>query len=113
MSELEKQFSQGKHKAPENYDDKILADAGYDKDDEIVGAYTKWAKDNKISQKAFDDLAGSIIGMAGEREQEEKSIQNERLKNLDPMPKKSSPKILSGKKASKGKKSLRKKKTTY
>ena len=84
LSELEKQFSQGKHKAPENYDDKILADAGYDKDDEIVGAYTKWAKDNKISQKAFDDLAGSIIGMAGEREQEEKINSEREVEKLGP-----------------------------
>ena len=52
LGELEKQFSQGKHKAPENYDDTVLANAGYNKDDQIVGAYTEWAKENKISQKA-------------------------------------------------------------
>ena len=84
LGELEKQFSQGKHKAPENYDDTVLADAGYDKDDQIVGAYTEWAKDNKISQKAFDDLAGSIIGMAGEKEQEEKVNSEREMEKLGP-----------------------------
>jgi len=84
LSELEKQFSQGKHKAPENYDDKILVDAGYDKSDELVGAYTEWAKENKISQKAFDDLAGKIIGMAGEREQEAKFNSEEEMEKLGP-----------------------------
>ena len=84
LGELEKQFSQGKHKAPENYDDTVLADAGYNKDDQIVGAYTEWAKENKISQKAFDDLAGSIIGMAGEREQEEKLNSEKEMEKLGP-----------------------------
>ena len=48
FTELEKKFSQGQHKAPESYDDKILVDAGYDKSDELVGAYTEWAKENNI-----------------------------------------------------------------
>ena len=84
LSELEKKFSQGQHKAPENYDDKILVDAGYQKDDDIVGAYTEWAKENKISQKAYDDLAAKIIGMAGEREQEVKYNSQEEMEKLGP-----------------------------
>tara|TARA_R100000655_G_scaffold59133_1_gene97589 strand:+ start:2538 stop:3344 length:807 start_codon:yes stop_codon:yes gene_type:complete len=84
LSELEKKFSQGQHKAPENYDDKILVDAGYQKDDDIVGAYTEWAKENKISQKAYDDLAGKIIGMAGEREREEEFNSQEEMEKLGP-----------------------------
>jgi len=84
LSELEKKFSQGQHKAPENYDDTILADAGYEKDDDIVGAYTEWAKENKISQKAFDDLATKIIGMAGTREQEAQFNSEEEMEKLGP-----------------------------
>jgi len=84
LSELEKKFSQGQHKAPENYDDAILVDAGYQKDDDIVGAYTEWAKENKISQKAFDDLAGKIIGVSGEREQEIKYNSQEEMEKLGP-----------------------------
>ena len=84
FTELEKKFSQGQHKAPESYDDKILVDGGYDKSDDMVGAYTEWAKENGISQKAFDDLAGKIIGMAGEREQEAQYSSEEEMENLGP-----------------------------
>ena len=84
FTELEKKFSQGQHKAPESYDDKILVDAGYDKSDDMVGAYTEWAKENGISQKAFDDLAGKIIGMAGEREQEAQYNSEEEMEKLGP-----------------------------
>ena len=84
LSELEKKFSQGKHKSPEKFDDKILVDAGYEKDDEIVGAYTEWAKENGISQKAYDDLAEKIIGMAGEKEQNEKVNSEREMEKLGP-----------------------------
>ena len=44
----------------------------------------EWAKENKISQKAFDDLAGKIIGMAGEREQEAQYNSEEEMEKLGP-----------------------------
>lgn len=64
--ELQKQFSQGKHKAPDEYDTSVLDEAGYAKDDPIVGAYSEWAKQYGINQQAFDDLAGKITSLAGE-----------------------------------------------
>ncbi len=64
--ELEKQFSQGKHKAPEEYSTEALDAAGYTNDDPIVQAYTSWAKENGINQAAFDQLVGSITELAGD-----------------------------------------------
>ena len=64
--ELQKQFSQGKHKAPAEYDMSTLTDAGYDTDDPVVGAYTEWAKKFGINQLAFDELAAQITDISGE-----------------------------------------------
>ena len=79
--ELRKQFSQGKHKAPEdgNYDVKLFADKGVKEDDPVLGTYKEWAKEYGISQKAFESLAGKILDMAGEGAQQEvRSIEDER-----------------------------------
>lgn len=65
-SELQKKFSQGKHKAPEQYDQSVFADAGIPEDDELYSTYKDWAKENGISQSAFDELAGKFISMAGD-----------------------------------------------
>lgn len=64
--ELQKQFSQGKHKAPEEYDTGVLAEAGYDMEDPIVGAYLGWAQKYGVNQAAFDELAGTITSLAVE-----------------------------------------------
>ena len=82
--ELQKQFSQGKHKAPDEYDMSSLSDAGYGDDDPVVDAYRGWAKKYGINQVAFDELATAITGMAGEEasetalnvEQERKALGN-------------------------------------
>ena len=82
--ELQKQFSQGKHKAPDEYDMSSLSDAGYSDDDPVVDAYRGWAKKYGINQVAFDELATAITGMAGEEanetalnvEQERKALGN-------------------------------------
>ena len=50
-AELEKQFKQGKHKAPEEYDLSSLENAGLYAEDEVMGIYKDWAKDNGISHK--------------------------------------------------------------
>ena len=55
-AELEKKFKSGKHKAPEQYDISSLADQGLDSDDPTVAVYQDWAKENGISQDAFEDL---------------------------------------------------------
>jgi len=65
-SNLEKQFSQGKHKAPEDgkYDTKFLGD-NIPEGDELLDYFSGWAKDNGISQAAFEGLAGKVMEMGG------------------------------------------------
>jgi len=80
-NELQKKFSQGKHKAPEQYDDSLFTDANVPSDDPLLATYRDWAKDNGISQSAFDELANSFIAMAQqENEQAEISYQDELAK---------------------------------
>lgn len=59
-SDLRKQISQGKHKAPEDgkYDTKVF---GEDSDSNpIANTLTDWAKEHGISQAQFDDLATKL-----------------------------------------------------
>ena len=82
--ELQKKFSQGKHKAPDDYDQSVFTQAGIPEDDELYATYREWAKDNGISQDAFDQLAGKFIELAGaETEQAEINYQEE-YKKLGP-----------------------------
>lgn len=77
-AELQKKFSQGKHKVPDDYDQSVFSDAGIPEDDELYSTYLDWAKDNGISQNAFDQLAGKFIELAGgQAEQAEVSYQEE------------------------------------
>jgi len=69
-AELEKQFKQGKHKAPEEYDLSSLEDAGLYAEDDVMDIYKDWAKDNGISQKAFEDLAQAVLSTAKEGQEE-------------------------------------------
>lgn len=57
---LEKKLSQNT-KAPETYELDILTDAGVDMENPIVDFYQGWAKENGVSQEAFNDLAGKFI----------------------------------------------------
>jgi hypothetical protein len=61
---LEKQFSQGKHKAPADgkYNTEFLGDS-VPQDDQLLTFFTGWAKDNGISQAAFESLAGQVVEM--------------------------------------------------
>lgn len=72
-SELEKQFKSGKHKAPEEYDMSGLLDQGLAEDDPTLGVFRDWAKENGISQAAFEDLAGKVLQQSA-REQESYEI---------------------------------------
>lgn len=56
-SELEKQFKRGDHKAPETYDVSFLSAKGVKDDDPLVGTFQSWAKENGVSQAAFQRLA--------------------------------------------------------
>ena len=77
-SELQKKFSQGKHKAPEDYDTSIFEEAGIGDDDPLYNVYRDWAKENGVSQDAFEQLAGTFIQMAqGESQQAEISYKEE------------------------------------
>ena len=71
-AELEKKFKSGKHKAPEQYDVSGLSDQGLDADDPTVAVYQDWAKENGISQDAFEDLAGRVLGLS---QQEQESVE--------------------------------------
>ena len=64
--ELQKQFSQGKHKAPKEYNTEVLTEAGYEASAPLVSTYLDWAQKYGVNQAAFDELASSITGMAGE-----------------------------------------------
>lgn len=82
--ELQKQFSQGKHKAPDEYDMSTLTEAGYADDDPVVDAYRGWAKKYGINQVAFDELAGQITEMAGAEAAETKFNVEQERKALGP-----------------------------
>lgn len=62
-SELEKQFKRGDHKAPETYDVSFLAAKGVTNDDPLLGSFQSWAKENGVSQAAFQKLAENYVEM--------------------------------------------------
>lgn len=68
-TELEKQFKAGKHKAPEEYDISPLVDQGLDQDDPTMDIFKNWAKENGVSQAAFEELASKVL-QASAQEQE-------------------------------------------
>lgn len=77
-NELQKKFSQGKHKSPDKYDTAIFEEAGIGDDDPLYSVYKDWAKENGVSQAAFEQLAGTFIEMAqGESQQAEISYKEE------------------------------------
>ncbi len=78
-NELEKKFRSGKNKAPtDNYDVKELVESGLDPEDPSLNILSKWAKDNGISQKSFDDLASQVFAVNKDiAEQQERSYTEE------------------------------------
>lgn len=65
-SDLRKQISQGKHKAPADgkYDLKSFGEQG--DTNPIANTLSTWAKDNGLSQAAFDDLSNTLQTQAKE-----------------------------------------------
>jgi hypothetical protein len=65
-SDLRKQISQGKHKAPADgkYDLKSFGDEA--DTNPIANTLSSWAKDNGLSQAAFDDLVNNLQTQAKE-----------------------------------------------
>jgi hypothetical protein len=77
-AEIQKKFSQGKHKVPEQYDDTVLKNAGIPEDDELADYVKSWSKENGVSQSAFEDLASKFISMSQlEAEQAKISFEEE------------------------------------
>ena len=89
-AELEKKFKAGKHKAPEEYDVSALADQGLDSDDPTVAVYQDWAKENGISQGAFEDLAGRVLALSKD---EQESIQYDQRAEMEKLGANASEKI--------------------
>jgi hypothetical protein len=81
-NELQKKFSQGKHKAPEKYELDGLVDQGLNVDDPTVGAYQEWAKENGISQAAFEDLASRVLQLSSEQAQQLEYDRNQEMQKL-------------------------------
>jgi hypothetical protein len=69
-TDLRKQISQGKHKAPEdgNYDFSSFGDTP--DDDPVKGHVSTWAKEYGVSQAALDALVKPIIEMTGDEVQQ-------------------------------------------
>lgn len=80
--ELQKKFSQGKHKAPDEYDISMFNDANIPEDDELFNTYRDWAKENGISQDAFEQLAGKFIELAGSEAEMAQLSYDEEYKKL-------------------------------
>ena len=79
--EMEKNFSQGKHKAPEEYDVGFTKDLGIPDDDPLLERFQGWAKDHGVTQAAFEALAKDYIEMeTASIEQYKVDVQAEKAK---------------------------------
>jgi len=84
FKQMEAKFSKSNHKAPEEYDTKVFSEANIGEDDELANAYTEWAKENGISQSAFNDLATKFISMAGQEQEMAEISYKEEYEKLGP-----------------------------
>lgn len=81
-TELEKKFKAGKHKAPEEYDVSNLIDQGLDNEDPSLNIYTEWAKENGVSQAAFEDLANKVFEISKQEEEKIAYDKNQEMAKL-------------------------------
>ena len=81
-TELEKKFSQGKHKAPDNYDTEVLSKAGIGEDDELATFFNSWAKENGVSQAAYESMIGKVLEMGGAQSQQAQFTVEQEKKTL-------------------------------
>lgn len=84
-AELEKNFKAGKHKAPDG--GKYAQDVFGDKvpaDDPLVAKYTEWAGKYGLPQSAYDELAQTVIELAGGAQQEIQVNREAEMKALGP-----------------------------
>ena len=82
--DLRKQISQGSHKAPKDgkYNTEVFG--SIPDDDPVKSHVMSWAKEYGISQGAFDDLVGKVVGMQGEQVQYEQQSLEAEKKALGP-----------------------------
>jgi len=66
--ELRAKMSSGKHKAPADgkYDISTLAEHGVTEDDELLGEFKGFAKENNLSQDQFDQITQMYMNHVGE-----------------------------------------------
>jgi hypothetical protein len=83
-TDLRKQISQGKHKAPADgkYDLKVFGEEG--ETNPMATTLSSWAKDNGLSQTAFDDLVGNLQTQAKELMQGDMIDPAAEMKQLGP-----------------------------
>lgn len=79
-SELEKAFSRGDHKAPAEYDTGVAKSAGVPDDDPLLGSFKSWAKDQGISQDAFNKLTQNYIEMMQQNQPPQLDVAAEKAK---------------------------------
>jgi hypothetical protein len=89
-TELQKQFSMGKHKAPKEYDVSALEDV--EDDDELKTYFLDWAKENKPTQNAFDNLVNKFKELSVQQEEADSINIDEETKSLGP----NAPQIIKG-----------------
>jgi hypothetical protein len=83
-TDLRKQISQGKHKAPADgkYDLKVFGEEA--ETNPMATTLSSWAKDNGLSQTAFDDLVGNLQTQAKELMQGDMIDPAAEMKQLGP-----------------------------
>jgi len=80
-NELRAKMSAGLHKVPDEYDISVLENSGISSDDEMLGQFKDLAKDNNISQDAFNQILTWFSNSTGDVEQEiQISIKEEKSK---------------------------------
>ena len=89
-SELQKQFSMGKHKAPKEYDVSSLEDV--EDGDELKQYFVDWAKENKPTQAAFDNLVNKFKELSVQQEEADSINIDEETAKLGP----NAPQIIDG-----------------
>ena len=80
MRSLRKSLRPESIKHRKQYDVSALADQGLDSDDPTVAVYQDWAKENGISQGAFEDLAGRVLALSKD---EQESVQYDQRAEME------------------------------
>lgn len=79
-NELRTKFSQGKHKAPDgDYEYAALAEQGLDAEEPGFQIFSEWAKENGVSQAAFEELGQKILSVT---KQEAEAVEIDRQQEM-------------------------------